>query len=470
MIRIHNTMSRKKEEFVPLEDNKVKMYVCGVTVYDYVHMGHARAAVVYDVIVRWLRRRGYDVTYITNFTDVDDKIIARAIEEGIPPLELSARYIEEYFRDMDAIKVKRADFYPKASETIGDMIKIISGLIDKGYAYESGGNVYFSVEKVENYGKLSGQSLDDMVAGARVEPDENKRNPMDFALWKAAKPGEVFWESPWGKGRPGWHIECSTMCLTYLGETIDIHGGGTDLIFPHHENEILQSESYTGRTFVRYWIHNGMLNVQEEKMSKSLKNFFRVRDVLKDFSPEAVRFFLLNTHYRKPLSYSDSAIAEAEKSLSKLTNTVEALERGLESGSFSGGEDAEELCADIEQRFGEAMDDDFNTREAIAALFDLSREANRLMNSGELSASGAGRILETFRSLDEILSILPESLSDGMIGGEELVGKLMKLLISLREEARKRKDWATADRIRDELKEMGIVIEDSKSGPVWKRG
>ncbi len=466
MIRIHNTMSRKKEEFVPLEDNKVKMYVCGVTVYDYVHMGHARAAVIYDVIVRWLRRRGYDVTYITNFTDVDDKIIARAIEEGIPPLELSAGYIEEYFRDMDAIKVRRADFYPKASETIGDMIKVISGLIEKGYAYESGGSVYFSVERVETYGKLSGQSLDDMVAGARIEPDENKRNPMDFALWKAAKPGEVSWGSPWGKGRPGWHIECSTMCLTYLGETIDIHGGGTDLIFPHHENEILQSESYTGRPFVKHWIHNGMLNVQEEKMSKSLKNFFRIRDVLKEFSPEAIRFFLLNTHYRKPLSYSDSAIAEAEKSLSKLVNTVEALQRGLKSSAFTGNHDVVELCDEAEKRFGEAMDDDFNTREAIAALFDLSREANRLMNDGNLSKAGAKSILETFRNLDEILSILPEK-QDG--GGEELVEKLMQLLISLREDARKRKDWTTADRIRDELKELGIVIEDSKNGPVWKR-
>ena len=467
MIKIHNTMSRKKEEFVPLEDKKVRMYVCGVTVYDYVHMGHARAAVIYDVIVRWLRRRGYDVTYITNFTDVDDKIIARAIEEGIPPLELSARYIEEYFRDMDAIRVKRADFYPKASETIGDMIKVISGLIEKGYAYESGGNVYFSVEKVENYGKLSGQSLDDMVAGARVEPDENKRNPMDFALWKAAKPGEVSWPSPWGEGRPGWHIECSTMCLTYLGETIDIHGGGTDLIFPHHENEILQSESYTGHTFVKYWIHNGMLNIQEEKMSKSLKNFFRVRDVLKEFSPEAIRFFLLNTHYRKPLSYSDSAMAEAEKSLSKLVNTVESLKTGLASNSFEGSNNADELCRDVETRFGEAMDDDFNTREAIAALFDLSREANRLMNRGELSADGGNRILETFRNLDEILSILPEKADTG--GEGEVVEGLMRLLISLREDARKRKDWATADRIRDELKGMGIVIEDSKTGPVWKR-
>ena len=467
MIKIHNTMSRKKEEFVPLEDKKVRMYVCGVTVYDYVHMGHARAAVIYDVIVRWLRHRGYDVTYITNFTDVDDKIIARAIEEGIPPLELSARYIEEYFRDMDAIRVKRADFYPKASETIGDMIKVISGLIEKGYAYESGGNVYFSVEKVENYGKLSGQSLDDMVAGARIEPDENKRNPMDFALWKAAKPGEVSWPSPWGEGRPGWHIECSTMCLTYLGETIDIHGGGTDLIFPHHENEILQSESYTGHTFVKYWIHNGMLNIQEEKMSKSLKNFFRVRDVLNEFSPEAIRFFLLNTHYRKPLSYSDSAIAEAEKSLSKLVNTVESLKTGLASNSFKGDNNADELCKDVEMRFGEAMDDDFNTREAIAALFDLSREANRLMNDGELSSDGASRILDTFTNLDEILSILPETADKG--GEGEVVEGLMRLLISLREDARKRKDWATADRIRDELKGMGIVIEDSKNGPVWKR-
>jgi len=466
MIRIHNTMTRKKEEFVPLEDKKVRMYVCGVTVYDYVHMGHARAAVIYDVIVRWLRHRGYDVTYITNFTDVDDKIIARAIEEGVHPLELSARYIREYFRDMDAIRVKRADYYPKASETIDDMIKVISGLIEKGYAYESSGNVYFSVEKVENYGKLSGQSLEDMVAGARIEPDENKRNPMDFALWKAAKPGEVSWDSPWGKGRPGWHIECSTMCLKYLGETIDIHGGGTDLIFPHHENEILQSEAYTGHQFVRYWIHNGMLNVNEEKMSKSLKNFFRVRDVLADFSPEAVRFFLLNTHYRKPISYSDFAVAEADKSLSRLIKTIKSLENALRSSSLKGTEDAEELCQQAEKRFAEAMDDDFNTREAIAALFDLSREANRLLNSGDLSHNGAERIIGTFRSLDEILSILPENLSG--TEGDDTVEKLMELLISLREEARKKKDWATADRIRDALKETGIVIEDSKNGPIWK--
>src|SRR5512137_595768 len=340
-IVLYNTLTRKKEPFEPLRKGKVGMYVCGVTVYDQSHLGHARSAINFDVIVRWLRYRGYEVNHITNFTDVDDKAIARANELGIGTLELTEKMIAEYFTDMDALRVKRASVYPKASETIPDIIKMVKGLIDKGHAYESNGSVYFSVRSAKEYGKLSRQTLDQLEAGARIEPGEDKRDPMDFALWKAAKPGEIAWDSPWGKGRPGWHIECSAMCLKHIGRTVDIHGGGTDLIFPHHENEILQSEAYNEAPFVKYWMHNGMLTIDQAKMSKSLKNFFSISEILKKYRPEVVRFYLLNATYSAPLEYNDNSLNESEKALERLQNTYDAMKAAAKTAQ--GTDDAKKV-------------------------------------------------------------------------------------------------------------------------------
>ena len=344
-LTIYNSLTKREEEFRPMEGNKVKIYVCGVTVYDDIHMGHARSIIAFDMIVRYLRSKGYDVTHLTNFTDVDDKIINRANETDMDPLDLSRMYIEHYFRDVQALGVKKADAYPKASETIDAIIKMTKEIMDNGYAYEVHGSVYFSVDKVKDYGKLSGQKLQDMIAGARIEVDEEKKNPMDFALWKAAKPGEISWPSPWGKGRPGWHIECSAMCTEHLGRTIDIHGGGNDLVFPHHENEILQSEAANGAKMANFWVHNGMLQVQGTKMSKSLKNFFTVKDMLGLYTKEELRFYLLNTHYRGPLIYSEEALNEASASLKRLHNTVHDLRRAVVSAN--GTNDAADMIKKV---------------------------------------------------------------------------------------------------------------------------
>jgi cysteinyl-tRNA synthetase len=459
---VHNTLTRKKESFEPTSAGKVGVYVCGVTVYDQSHLGHAKSAINFDVIVRWLRYRGYSVKHVTNFTDVDDKIIARANEMGVEALELSQRMIDEYHRDMDALRIKRADVYPKASEGIEDMVAMVKGLVDKGYAYESNGSVYFIVKKAKEYGKLSGQSLDQMVSGARVEPGEDKRDPMDFALWKAAKPGEVSWDSPWGKGRPGWHIECSAMCLRHLGRTVDIHGGGTELVFPHHENEILQSEAYNDAPFVKYWLHNGLLTIDEEKMSKSLKNFFLIKDILGRYPGEAIRFYLLNASYRQPLAYDEHSLDEAGKALEKLQNTYDNIKGATRIAS--GTDDAEELCRSAWTTVEDRMDDDFSTREAIAAMFDLSREANRLWAEGRLSRKGAQNILAVFDRFDSVFDVLarPEE-------GSDLSGKLVELLVKIRQQARKNKDFSTADAIRDGLAELGIDIQDTQEGAVWKR-
>jgi len=462
-LKIYNTMTRKKEEFQPVEDNKVKMYVCGVTVYDDIHMGHARSIIVFDMISRYLRYKGYDVTLVTNFTDVDDKIIKRANELGIHPLELSARYIERYFEDIDALGVRRADYYPKASECINDIIDMIQKIIEKGYAYVANGSVYFSVDKVEDYGRLTGQKLEDMMSGIRVEPDEAKRNPMDFALWKAAKPGEISWNSPWGKGRPGWHIECSAMCLKYLGDYIDIHGGGNDLIFPHHENEILQSEAATGKKLAKYWIHNGMLQVQEEKMSKSLKNFFTVREVLRRFSKEEIRFFILNTHYRGPLNYSDTALEEASASLKRLHNTYCELQSL--AGKSKEGDDARELARRLLEDFERFMDDDFNTRGAISALFEVVREINKLIAEDKLGREGAMNLLEAMDKINEVLGIFPSGKPRQEKRGSE---EFIDLLLEIREELRKKKLFDLADKIRDSLAQLGVRVEDTAEGARWK--
>ena len=463
-LKVYNTLTKSKEEFKPIHEGKVSMYVCGVTVYDDIHMGHARSMIVFDMIARYLRYRGFEVDHATNFTDVDDKIINRASEQGIPPLQLSAMYIERYFKEAEALGIKKADRYPKASEYMDQIVDLVRKLEEKGYAYRTvDGSVYFSMDKVVNYGKLSGMRIDELRAGARIEPGEEKRNPMDFALWKGAKPGEIAWDSPWGKGRPGWHIECSAMCMDLFGDTIDIHGGGNDLIFPHHENEILQSESVTGKPLANYWLHNGMLNVQEEKMAKSLKNFFSVRQVLSQHSKEEVRFFLLNTHYRGPLGYSDTALEEAAASLRRLQNTYYDLNAAATSAA--GTEGAEQLVSKARQEFVEQMDDDFNSRAAIAAIFEFSREINRLMSEGRLSKQGAKDAMAFLEEMDQILGVLPSAREAA--GGE--LDSVMQVLIDIRKELRKRKLFDLADRIRDELAAKGIKLEDTADGAKWKR-
>ncbi len=480
---MYNTLTKKKEVFSPLHPGKVGMYVCGVTVDDKSHIGHAKSAINFDLIVRWLRYRGYDVQHVTNFTDVDDKIIAKAKDQGIEPLQLAERVIVDYYRAMDSLKVKRAGVYPRASETMPEIIKMIKGLVDKGYAYESHGSVYFSVRKAQQYGKLSGQSLDQMESGARIEPGEDKHDPMDFALWKAAKPEEISWDSPWGKGRPGWHIECSAMCLKHIGKTVDIHGGGTELVFPHHENELLQSEAYNDAQFVRYWMHNGLLLIDQEKMSKSLKNFFTIEDVLGKFSPETVRFFILNASYRQPLDYDERSLEEARKALDRLQNTNDAM--WVATRTAGGPEDATELSQKSWKDFEERMDDDFSSREAIAVMYDLAREANKLLADGKLSRRGAENVvhvLDRFNAMFDVLTApaqrrlgslgaatIAESEIESLLAKESLDEAEIERLVMGRDAARKSKNFALADRIRKKLADSGIEIQDTSDGAVWKR-
>jgi len=470
VLKVYNTQSRSKEEFQPQVQGKVSMYVCGPTVYDNCHVGHARSYVGFDVIRRFLEYRGYSVTYVQNFTDVDDKIITRANESGVPPLVLSENFIQEYFSDMDKLGVRRATVHPKASEVVPDMITVIKGLIEKDYAYEVNGSVYFEVNKARDiFGKLRHQSLDDMRDGARIEIDSEKRSPKDFALWKAAKPGEISWDSPWGKGRPGWHIECSTMSTKYLGPTLDIHGGGMDLIFPHHESEILQSECYNEVPFVNYWLHNGFVEIDSEKMSKSLGNFFTIKEVTEKFEPMVVRFFLVYTHYRSPIDFSDTALLEASKSFGRLRNLNKTLsgivgpvEEGVIPDFGSPREDILNLAFSVKKEFMDAMDDDFNTRIAVATLFRLDTDVKALQKAGEIEKADAYVLLSMMDELSSILGLdyLEPQIEE--IAGGEVIGDLMKLLIDIRSEARARKDWKTADSIRNRLKELGIVLEDGE--------
>ncbi len=480
-IVLHNSLTRHKEPLETVQPGKIGMYVCGVTVYDRSHLGHAKSAINFDLIVRWLRYRGYQVKHVTNFTDVDDKIIARANEMGIDPLKLSSDMIHEYEKDMRTLKVKPADVYPKASETMPEIVAMVKGLVEKGFAYESRGSVYFSVAKVVDYGKLSGQSLDQMVAGARVEVDEEKRDPMDFALWKAAKPGEIAWDSPWGKGRPGWHIECSAMCLKHIGPTVDIHGGGTDLVFPHHENEILQSETYNGVQFVKYWMHNGMLTIGEEKMSKSLKNFFTIQDILAKYKPEVVRFFVLNATYSAPLDFDENSLEESKKALEKLNNSYDMALAALDKAS--GADDAAQLCEDAWRRIGERLDDDFSSRDAIAVMFDFARETNRLVSEGRLSGKGIDDVVKVFRDFNGIFDVLTEKKSTTVTGSvdvgafpdpatmttESLTDEKIKEWLGIRSAARAKKDFAYADAVRKRLAELGIDVKDTKDGATWSR-
>ena len=471
-IMVYNTMTRRKEEFLPLEPGKVSIYVCGVTPYNEPHIGNARPFVVWDAIRRFFAKAGYQVHYVQNFTDVDDKIIRAANEQGIPAKEIANRYIEAYFQAMDALNVRHADVYPRVSETILDIIEMVQGLVNEGYAYELEGDVYYSVEKFAGYGKLSGRTLDDMMAGARVEVDERKRNPMDFALWKAAKPGEPSWNSPWGKGRPGWHIECSTMSLKYLGKVFDFHGGGSDLIFPHHENEIAQSQAYCGdsKSFARYWVHNGFITIHAEKMSKSLGNFFTVADILKKYPGETVRFFILQTHYRSPLDFSDEQLQNAQAGLARLATAAENAAVLLERAGDA--DTAAEMAARAETAqtsFYEAMADDFNTALAISFLFAVAKDINvyynEVVNRGlAFDAANFSKVQAIFSDMAEVIGILEASETNASEEDGEI-----EALVEERLAARQEKNWARADEIRDELKGRGIVLEDSATGTRWKR-
>ena len=474
MLTVYNTMTRKKEEFHPLRAGEVSIYCCGVTPYNDPHIGNARPFVTWDVIRRYLARKGYAVRYIQNFTDVDDKIINAANREGVTWKEISDRYIAAYFKAMDALNIRRADVFPRVSETMEDIQRMIEKLVTRGYAYVTeAGDVYYRVEAFARYGCLSGRSLDDMEAGARVEVNETKENPMDFALWKAAKPGEPSWESPWGQGRPGWHIECSAMSVKYLGEVFDFHGGGNDLIFPHHENEIAQAEPCIDgdEKFARYWLHNGFITIDNEKMSKSKNNFFTVKDILKEFPGEVIRFFILQTHYRSPLDFSDERLREAQTALDRLRNANEVITELLQREGAS--DTAAELAAQAEsflRDFDAAMDDDFNTALAISQMFGLAKEINRYHQEVERGAAfdavNFKKAADAYRAMAAIIGIFEQeeaSTDDG------LTDALMELIIGIRQEARAAKNWAVADKIRDGLKEAGVVLEDTPTGVRWKR-
>jgi cysteinyl-tRNA synthetase len=463
-IQVYNTLTRKKEEFVPVREKKVGLYACGPTVYDYFHIGNARIFIVFDVIRRYLEYRGYDVTFVQNFTDIDDKMINRANELGITVAELAERFIEAYYEDVKALGVREADIHPKATEHIPEMVELIQCLIDRGVAYNQEGDVYFHTPAFAGYGELSGQPLDELLSGARVDVDERKRHPLDFVLWKKQKPGEPAWDSPWGAGRPGWHIECSVMSMKYIGDTLDIHGGGPDLIFPHHENEKAQSEAATGKPFTRYWIHAGYLNINQEKMSKSLGNFMTVRDIRKHFNPEVVRFFMLSAHYRNPINFSDELLKQAESGLDRLNNAVYNLRDVLGKLRETGSEDNEAKAAGIDayrQRFIAAMDDDFNTADALAVLFELARDANTYLKNQSPSHQVAAKMLSIFEEFGEILGFFARQ--------EDSLDARVEALIANREEARRTKDWGKADAIRDELQSMGIVLEDTPQGLRWRR-
>jgi cysteinyl-tRNA synthetase len=481
-MKIYNTLAGEKEEFVPLSPGRVTIYACGVTVYDHCHIGHARSAVVFDIMRRYLNYKGFEVLYVRNFTDIDDKIINRAKQEGITWDQVAQKYTGEYYKDMDKLGVKRADVEPKATEHIPEIIDIVKGLIRKGYAYESEGSVYFSVNQFHEYGKLSKRDKDDMVAGARVEVDERKKNPLDFVLWKQSREGEPFWESPWGQGRPGWHIECTAMSIKHLGESFDIHGGGADLLFPHHENEIAQSEAFTGKAFAKYWVHNGFITINKEKMSKSLGNFFTIKEVLNEFDAEVVRFFLLSTHYRSPIEFSDEQLREAESSIDRYYSTVIRTDdflskrEGGDQELSRAGTIFSEFLAVFLHKFEEAMDDDFNTALAIGHIFELIREANRFLDSRPSGAKSgellmhtkellmkAGTTLNIFNRTPRgwyvsIMKIRKIGLTE-----QEILGK-----INARLDARQKKDWHSADAIRKELEEKGIILEDKKDRTDWK--
>lgn len=464
-MKVYNTLTRKKEELVPITPGEIKMYACGPTVYNYIHIGNARPLCIFDILRRYLEYRGNKVTFVQNFTDIDDKIIRRANEEHVDFSEISERYIKEFWTDADGLNVRHATVNPKATENIDAIIHIISTLIAKGYAYEAQGDVYFSTEKFKDYGKLSHQPLEDLEAGARIMVGEVKREPMDFAVWKAAKPGEPAWDSPWGKGRPGWHIECSAMNWRYLGDTIDIHCGGQDLIFPHHENEIAQSECFTGKPFAHYWMHNGYINVDNVKMSKSLGNFFTVRDVAEKYGYEPIRYLLISAQYRSPINYSTDIIEQCISALNRLYTCRDSLDFELKNAS-DAEHDGDRAIIDgfgkYREQFIDAMDDDLNTADAIASIFELVRDINTNVVGKTPSKALVEGAISVFDELTGVLGLVYNRKT-------ETLDSDIEALIEARTNARKEKNWAEADRIRDQLKEMGIVLEDTAQGVKWHR-
>lgn len=464
-MKVYNTLTRKKEELVPITPGEIKIYACGPTVYNYIHIGNARPLCIFDILRRYLEYRGYNVKFVQNFTDIDDKIIRRANEEQVDFSEISERYIKEFWTDADGLNVRHATINPKATENIDAIIQIISTLIEKGYAYEAQGDVYFSTEKFKDYGKLSHQPLEDLEAGARIMVGEVKREPMDFAVWKAAKPGEPAWDSPWGKGRPGWHIECSAMNWRYLGDTIDIHCGGQDLIFPHHENEIAQSECFTGKPFAHYWMHNGYINVDNVKMSKSLGNFFTVRDVAEKYGYEPIRYLLISAQYRSPINYSTDIIEQCIAALNRLYTCRDSLDFELKN-AVDAEHDGDKAIIDgfnkYREQFISAMDDDLNTADAIASIFELVRDINTNVVGKTPSKALVEGAIAMFDELTGVLGLVYNRKT-------ETLDSDVEALIEARTNARKEKNWAEADRIRDQLKEMGIVLEDTAQGVKWHR-
>ncbi len=494
-VKIYNSLSRQKEEFIPVENGKVKMYVCGMTVYSDAHIGHARTYFAFDIIKRYLEYKGYDVTYVQNITDVDDKIINAANEKMVDALEYSCKFAHRCIEDLERLGIKQADLYPKASEEISAMIEMIQKIIENGYGYDVEGDVYFAVEKFSSYGKLSGQNVDELISGARIAPGDKKRSPVDFALWKNAKPGEPFWDSPWGKGRPGWHIECSAMSSKYLGLPFDIHGGGMDLRFPHHENEIAQAEAATGKSFANYWIHSGLLTINGDKMSKSLGNFINICDLLKKWDPEIIRFFFVQTHYRHPPDFNDTALKNSEKSLTRIYRLKERLESLSKSETCTTDEHNEcekdsefqSIIDELKTSFEHAMDDDFNTPEAVAVMFEFVNKTNKYLESHpKLCRSIAKDALDTFILLGRILTLFQEGKKDddgfmikalndilckydSNIGVLKTVDELMDQLLLLRKKARDEKKWDVADNIRDDISCLGFEIQDTSDGTVWRK-
>jgi len=489
MIKLYNTFTGKKEEFVPISQGKVGIYACGVTVYDYSHLGHARGAVVFDLIQRYFRRKGFEVKYVRNFTDIDDKIINRAKEEGITAAEVAQKYIDAYREDMKRLGVGAPDIEPKATEHIEEMVQIVKGLVAKGHAYAVDGDVYFRVSSFPNYGKLSKRNVEDLKAGARVEVDERKEDPLDFAVWKASKPGEPAWNSPWGPGRPGWHIECTAMSFKHLGQTFDIHTGGKDLVFPHHENEIAQSEAYSGSKFVNYWLHNGFVNINQEKMSKSLGNFFTIRDILDQYDAEVVRLFLLSTHYRSPIDFSDTNLKDARAGLDRFYTMKEGMKNFLtgkkptivkpEEVIESSDRPLYNKIGNLPKAFEEGMDDDFNTAFAIGLIFDLVRDVNKFLaeidqkrdDAAQAILRGAAAALDNVgATLGLFLREPDEWFREGRLADSKVTLSVERIeeLIHLRNEARARKDWAEADRIRQVLDDGGVTLFDRAGGTVWK--
>jgi cysteinyl-tRNA synthetase len=464
-VKIYNTMTRQKEEFIPINPMQVNMYVCGPTVYDFFHIGNARTFVIFDTVRRYFEYRGYKVNYIQNFTDIDDKMINRANKENITVKELGDKFIEEYYKDADGLNIERATINPRATEYIKEIIKFVEELIEKGYAYEVDGDVYFSTKKFKEYGKLSGQKLDELQLGARINVDERKKDPMDFAVWKSQKPEEPAWESPWGMGRPGWHIECSCMAYNLLGETIDIHAGGVDLVFPHHENEVAQSEARTGKTFANYWMHSAFININNQKMSKSLNNFFTAREVLEKYDFDVIRLFMLSAHYRTPLNFSKELLEGAKSALERLYNSINNLENLLEESCKEKMDDNDKKYIknldEYKSKYIEKMDDDFNTADAISVIFDLIKDINVNVNVNS-SKEIIKYCLDLIRELGSPLGILQKSTKINL--DEEI-----EQLVQKRQKARKDKNWDLADKIRDDLKSKGIVLEDTPQGVRWKR-